>query len=601
MKTYRRLRKKGSKEPLLCHFNTVVASVERVLGTGSTDPSHYGDADLYAEKYLSYNLRRKEATSLHNEVSPETRRAETLTGFLQRELLNRRLNETRTYGYDPATGEYKSDELGLRLLYDARGIIADILRQSPDLDRIAILCDFGNGASATLRRSEAQRPRKFGHKLSVTRGLLVFAEKLINTSPAWSALLGAHKDTWYVDRLGNTSCLPERPKVISGGVLDFVPKTAEIDRIIIKEPELNGFVQKGIGREMRQLLRMYRSKTSDGVDLNTSGDLNSDLARAGSLHGHIGTVDGERASDSITLSAVEFLLPEGWAKLISVARSPYCLINGKWHRLQMVSGMGNGFTFELESIIFYAIGLACARYSKYPFAEKYVSIHGDDLTVPADVMVLVREAYAALGITVNKSKSFGEGPFRESCGGHWFNGLSVKPFYVKTSNGLTRGDWFWLANSLFLWLSDRSPEYLRSKKGQDLLEHLAYVRDYSTSYSRAENRFRIPFDRSRRAGIYERAPCSTGAWYRCLLNVDVPRTARFTDAEAYVAWLHSPQVSPSPYELLYGSSETDPYGYNEEVDERVRWTTFSRWDDVCNGPGAPYLWAYLDLHKGRRF
>lgn len=601
MKIYRKLQRQGSKEPLPCHFNTVVTTVCRILGEGSSDPSLTEEADYFAERYLAYNLRRKEATPYGVKVSSQARRAETLDGFLLRETVNRFINRTRTFGYDPATGEHSSDRVGLRILIEARDVIKRILTDSPNLDRIIQRADFGNGASASLRRTESQRQRKFARGVCVTSGLLRFATQVVGLSPSWSDLLCTETGTIAVGTDGKASRVPLTLKRVSGAVLDFVPKTKDIDRIILKEPELNGFVQKGIGREIRHLLRRWREVVPDGIDLNTSGDLNSELARAGSLQGHIATVDAERASDSITLALCEFLLPPKWYDLCLAARSPYAIINGRHHRLEMMSGMGNGFTFELESVIFYAIGLAACKYSKYPFAEQYVSIHGDDLTIPADVIWHCTEAYKAAGMKVNESKSFSEGPFRESCGGHWFNGESVKPFYVKDQTGVARGDWFWLANSIMLWLADRKPVYLAKPKGKDLLQVLLYIRKYATNWDHRNWWFRAPFDRSRRSGIYS-LPCEAhGPSYRCRLVVDVPDRATFTDAEAYVAWLCSPQVSPTPVELLLGKTESDSYGFNEETRERERYVRFNTWHVSCNGPGWPSLWAFLDLHDGRRF
>lgn len=596
MKIFRRLRRQGSEEPLPCHFDTNLAAIKRVLGSGSVDPNLYSEADQYAEKYLSYNLRRKEATPFGVKVDPAARRAETLKHFLLRESVNRKLNQTETFGYDPSTGQYESDELGLLLLYRARQIIADIVKEKPNLDRIVASCDFGNGASCSLKRPDAQRQRKFEHGLCSTRGLLVFGDHIINTSPSWSALRGSQKDTWFVDRSENVSPFLHPTKVVAGAVMDVVAKTADIDRVILKEPELNGFVQKGIGREMRRLLQRWDQVVPDGIDLNHSGDLNSDLARAGSAEGHIATVDCEQASDSLYLALCEFLFPQQWFELLCAARSPYAVIDGRLHRLEMMSGMGNGFTFEMESIIFYAIGLACAERSTYPFAERYVSIHGDDLTVPSDVFDLVCIAYQRAGLVVNKSKSFSQGPFRESCGGHFFDGRSVKPFYCKKSNGYSRGDWFWLANSLWLWLADRSPSYLGTSKGQDLLQILAHLRRYSTNYS---ERWKTPFDRSRRSGIFSKPPKPTGAAYRTRILVDVPKQHRFTDAQAYVAWLCSPQVSATVPEIVFGSAseQTDAYSFSFETEELVRTVKTFTWAEPVQGQCIPSLWEYLDLHE----
>jgi hypothetical protein len=54
---------------------------------------------------------------------------------------------------------------------------------------------------------------------------------------------------------------------------------------------------------------------------------------------------------------------------------------------------------------------------------------------------------------VNEKKSFASGPFRESCGGHYYNGYSVKPFYIrKPLNSLSRI--IWLLNALRAWAAD---------------------------------------------------------------------------------------------------------------------------------------------------
>nr|WKV33042.1 MAG: RNA-dependent RNA polymerase [Riboviria sp.] len=596
MKFYRRLQRAGAKEHPLAHFHTVVGHIERVLGKGSIDPSLYGDSDDYAEKYLAYNLRRKIATPYNEEDQSQRRKAETLKGFLLRESVNRKINSTETFGYDPATGDYSSDLLGYQVLYRAKEIIRSIVKDRPNLDAIVKQSRFGNGASATLRRTEAQAPKKFEYGLSTTSGLLPMAKRLVESSPAWSDLQ-CPKDVLYIDSAGN-HCLPPRHlKRFAGAVMDFVRKTFEIDRVILKEPELNGFFQKGIGSELRKLLRLFVDVVPDGIDLNTSGDLNSELAQAGSADGHIATVDGERASDSLTLALFEFLFPEEWNQLFLMARSPYVrLPNGKWHRLQMMSGMGNGFTFEAESIIFYAIGLAASEWSKLPFAHLYVSIHGDDLTVPSDVYDIVVQAYTAAGVVVNETKSFSQGPFRESCGGHWFNGHSVKPFYVKFSNGLTRGDWFWLANSLLLWLQDRTPSYLDSSKGKDLFQICQYLRWYSSNGVTAF--WRTAYDRSRRSGLFCTPPVARGKCWRSRNVVDVPKEDRFTDAQAYVSWLCNPVLAPTVMDLLtHTSDSSDPYSFSTTVYERERTVQVYTWPFFCNDLWTPSLWASLDLHK----
>lgn len=603
MKTFRKLQQRALKNAPMNHFNYVVDTIKRVCGTApSMDPADFVEADLYAEKYLGYNLRRKEASPFMVEVDETARRQRTLDSFLLRELRNRRINETVTFGYNPITGLHEGDTLGLHILEDARGIIARILGDKPNLDRIVKSCDFGNGASLTLRRQDSQRQRKFERGSSATSGLLKFSEYLVGLSPCWTDLHIPQKGTCTVSPDGKASFVPGSLKRVSGAVLGFVPKTAVIDRIILMEPELNGFFQKGIGREIRRLLQQWCSVVPDGIDLNTSGDLNKDLAFAGSEHGLFATVDAEQASDSITLALCEYLLPSQWNLMLLAARSPYAIINGKHHRLQMMSGMGNGFTFELESVIFYAIGLAACKYSELPFAEQTVSIHGDDLVVPADVFYHVMMAYDEAGIVINNEKSFHSGPFRESCGGHYFLGSDVTPFYLKTATGRVRGDWFWLANSLLIWLCNRTDSYHRSPKGKDLLQVLLHLRLYSTNSDKRDWWYKSSPLFGRRSGIYTVAPKLKGAAYRCRIIRDIPRKARFTDAQAYVAWLCSPQVSPSVHEVVFSkrSQTSEAYSFNEEVDERDRTVKTFHWPDPFNGVGSQSLCDFLRHHAGQR-
>lgn len=585
----RKLSVQGAKSSPFVHFSSVLEEIGAALeGVGQPDPNTYQDteSDLFACHYLSYNLLRK-VVRIHGTVEqPEKRRRDTLTGFLARELTNNSINQHESWGYDTVTGHHlppADSIMGQRahnVLLRARDYIKTILGTKPNMDRIVSKCAFGNGASATLVRTKSQDFNKFLEGCSVTTSLKSYITKVISTSPAWSELVYGDPVLHY-DKNGNFNINPNKLVSLSGGVLDYVPKDASIDRIIIKEPELNGFVQRGIGREMRDLLKKPQlDKGLQGVCLNSSGDINSGLAKLGSVDGNWATVDAERASDSLTLALYELLFPEAWYKLLCVARSPYVLIDGRHHRLEMMSGMGNGFTFEAESIIFYAIGLAASEFSSVPFAEAGVCIHGDDLVVPSDVFTLVSEVYKYAGIVVNSKKSFATGPFRESCGGHWFNGNSVKPFYVKAQNGKTRGDWFWLYNSLLLWLNERNSNFLKSPQGVTLISILQHIRWYASSGNPAL--WRSPVDASRRSGLFSNPPKLHGGSWKSRNVVAVPVKEKTDDTGAYLRWLNQPKVRPTVYSLLFSKREAEvKYEFDIEVREvdrfirRVVWNGFS--------------------------
>ena len=88
--------------------------------------------------------------------------------------------------------------------------------------------------------------------------------------------------------------------------------------------------------------------------------------------------------------------------------------------------MGNGYTFELETLLFYA--LTCVHAG---IGSKWSHVYGDDIIVQSDLADGLVETLAEAGFDTNPDKSFITGPFRESCGGHYWGGREVTPFYLK--------------------------------------------------------------------------------------------------------------------------------------------------------------------------
>jgi len=104
------------------------------------------------------------------------------------------------------------------------------------------------------------------------------------------------------------------------------------------------------------------------------------------------------------------------------------LIDGEEHVNEMFSSMGNGFTFELESLLFYAISKATAFCTG---VRGVISVYGDDIIVPTALYDDLVWTLGWCGFSVNPEKSFSSGPFRESCGGHYFNGRDITPIYLR--------------------------------------------------------------------------------------------------------------------------------------------------------------------------
>lgn len=213
--------------------------------------------------------------------------------------------------------------------------------------------------------------------------------------------------------------LSKELKIVGGNIAFTVPKKTEIDRAAAKEPEGNLILQRSVGIHIRDRLRLF------GINLRDQGQ-NQRLAQQ-ALARKLATVDLSSASDSITTQLVTLLLPFEWWSLLDDLRSKFTYIEGSWHENEMFSNMGNGFTFELESLIFFAIAKAVCYFNGCSGA---VSVFGDDIILPSKTFPRFRDVMSLFGFTLNPKKTYHKGPFRESCGSHYWNGLSVKPFYL---------------------------------------------------------------------------------------------------------------------------------------------------------------------------
>lgn len=296
-------------------------------------------------------------------------------------------------------------------------------------------CRFGPGASVGLRKANASHQNKWARSAHVTKKAIPY----LTAFTRWSGF----------DELD-----PGRTfQVCAGNKVTTVPKNWKTDRTIAIEPDWNMFFQLGVGGLIRRRLQRFGLLKPDAQQLHR------DLAALASRLGHLATLDLSMASDTVSLALCELLLPPDWWKVISDLRSEVGeLPDGSAILYEKVSSMGNGFTFELETLIFYAL----ARSVQEADGVRNVSVYGDDIIVPtesaADVITLLQEC----GFRVNTEKSFSSGPFRESCGGHYFDGVDVAPFYLR-GKPRTIGDLIVLGNHLQSrpWLS-QNPDIRRA-------------------------------------------------------------------------------------------------------------------------------------------
>jgi hypothetical protein len=297
------------------------------------------------------------------------------------------------------------------ILYSAQRKIAALLGPCPTLSELS--CKFGPGGTAQIIKAEACPTNKMAGPLGCSDELLHsgFITAALEEVPHWSSCHAV--ESWLDGDDLWTRYLLE----VSSSVLEFVPKNAKVYRSIAKEPTLNMFYQLGAGRYITERLLAW------GIDIREQ-PVNQKLAREGSLLGTYATIDLSNASDTVAKLLVKFLLPSEWYYLLSGLRTGTVTYRGQDIRLEKFSTMGNGFTFPLETLIFWAI-----TRSACPSGQ--VNAYGDDIICPTEYYSDVVEALECCGFTVNSAKSYACGPFRESCGCDYFYGIDIRPYYQK--------------------------------------------------------------------------------------------------------------------------------------------------------------------------
>lgn len=285
----------------------------------------------------------------------------------------------------------------------AKRKIASILGDV-NFDLLVEACRFGPGSDMSTCGGSTSAYDKFDNKGSVTPWVLstiddVFSEHIVQDF--------AHESD-----------------LVRGNRLSFVRKNAKIDRSICVEPRWNMFLQLGIGELISKRLAKF------GVDLSDQSQ--NQVAASRAYVDRLSTIDLSSASDTVAKNLVVELLScsdDAWLDLILSSRSPNSFYKGKWIVNEKISSMGNGYTFPLESLIFYSLAFAACRICNED--EYDIRVYGDDIIIPRGAYDTLQSILTDLGFLFNKEKSFKDGNFFESCGEDFFCGVNVRPVLVK--------------------------------------------------------------------------------------------------------------------------------------------------------------------------
>lgn len=340
------------------------------------------------------------------------------------------------------------DEFIVSLILKAQKHLRRVLGKIPPINAMLSGARFGNGSNDGVRGDTTHFLRKLTNESwTVSRCCRPFALSACAMVPAFWTALGLDPaeskqlwaDPYAFHRFHGVFATPsqgairekfrvaflKRTKISDEDQITYVPKTADTHRSVGIQPLLNTFVQLGAGDYLMTIL-----KDRCGIDIHTAQDrVNGPLALLGSHcdGADLATLDLASASDTISIAVAKLLLPPEWFEFLNSIRTPSYLLPGEksGRRYEKFCAMGNGFCFPLETLIFWSLGQAVYDVTVTP--DRLMAVYGDDIIVYQSAALLLIELLEVCGFEINSSKSFVLGPFRESCGWDYFNGINVRP------------------------------------------------------------------------------------------------------------------------------------------------------------------------------
>lgn len=223
----------------------------------------------------------------------------------------------------------------------------------------------------------------------------------------------------------------------------LVPKDFRAPRLISAECAVNQFLQQGQMKKMMTYIDHHyllrRSIRLHDQTFNRS-------AASKAYENNQATLDLSNASDTLSVTLF-WTLFSGVPKLrrqLMCTRSDFARYGETLVKITAFAPMGSATCFPTETLIFWALAMASVRlnrplsvssplgckaekrrYMSWKEISSQVSVFGDDIVIPTDCLDLLITTLISVGCSPNMSKTCWKTPFRESCGGEWFNGTPV--------------------------------------------------------------------------------------------------------------------------------------------------------------------------------
>lgn len=381
-------------------------------------PQLYGSSESYFPVAQAFALLQKVPYPFGG--GDDERRAVALKKFQFSETLCRITTRKLDYYWHHSDRE---DPLMRRILMRARGHVDRVLGD-PDRGLNSIISESRFGPGMTVCSDDSARTTpyyKLGQKVrSVTSSATYYVNRAIMQSPTWTEqtakVIDVTNGRVSFDWNTVTSCR-----------LTFVPKDERSFRTIAIEPYGNVLVQLGVHEYLTKRLRTYA-----GIDIKDQ-TVNQKLAEFGSRNwlslDTCSTIDLSSASDCVSPGLISRLVRPQWKAMLDDLRTKFYSLDGIEYPLSKWSSMGNGYTFALETLLFWALAQACEDVCNSGFRTK---VYGDDIISSKSTSLLTMQVLRYCGFRVNLAKSFVVGPFRESCGADFHTGVAVRPIFLKS-------------------------------------------------------------------------------------------------------------------------------------------------------------------------
>lgn len=308
--------------------------------------------------------------------------------------------------------ERKQDPRLVGLVNDASKIVSRITAKC---DFRHLVCRHGPGGVYPSRMPNAK-----SRFLTLYESILRYychAETFIGLPSFWGELMGFQGDV----KLNGMESITAK--------VTAVPKDSRGPRLICVHPAEAIWIQLGQADVLCQAIES--SPLTKGRISFSDQTVNGKLALSSSSDGAFCTLDLKEASDRIDSVLVKAIFGQYQYDILSCSRATeYITTNGKRMTMNKWAPMGNGLTFPVQSLLFFAIVVAGIS-RRYGVHCNDVYVFGDDIIFPTRYLDGAISALVRCGLVPNMTKTFHKGLFRESCGVEAYDGFIVTPVRVK--------------------------------------------------------------------------------------------------------------------------------------------------------------------------